>query len=305
MNIAQHTITIGTRASKLALVQTNIVRGELLGRNPNIEVQIQHITTKGDMILDRPLAAVGGKGLFIDEIENAMRAGRIDMAVHSAKDLPSELPDDMQIIAFLPRADARDVLISRTGGLRDLKSNARVGTSSPRRICQLRALRPDLDILDIRGNVDTRLRKLWNGDYDAIVLAAAGLERLGDTSMVTEWIDPLEMVPAVGQGALAIEVCTANKTVASLVGALNDPPTVTAVLAERAFLATIGGGCAAAVAAHAQLQGDTMTLTGMIGSPDGRKLQDTLAGPTAEGELLGRRLATLLLERGGVDLLQD
>ncbi|HMO59617.1 MAG TPA: hydroxymethylbilane synthase, partial [Roseiflexaceae bacterium] len=195
------TITIGTRASKLALAQTNLVRDALIAANPSLDVAVQHITTRGDIILDRPLSAIGDKGLFVVEIEEAMRRGEVDLAVHSAKDLPSELPDDMVLAVFPGRVDPRDALISHNGRkLAELPHGATVGTSSLRRACQLRALRPDLQIRDLRGNVDTRLRKLHEGQYDAIVLAAAGLERLGLAAEVSEWLDPQQMLPAVGQG---------------------------------------------------------------------------------------------------------
>ncbi|HWQ14357.1 MAG TPA: hydroxymethylbilane synthase, partial [Roseiflexaceae bacterium] len=202
--VGRWSLVIGTRASKLALAQTHMVRAALLAAHPGLEVAVQHITTKGDVILDRPLSAIGDKGLFVVEIEEALRAGRVDIAVHSAKDLPSALPPDMALVAFPRRADPRDALVSR-GGLRlaALPAGALVGTSSLRRACQLRALRPDLRVEDLRGNVDTRLRKLRDGRYDAIVLAAAGLQRLGLDHEVTEYLAPEVMVPAVGPGVLA------------------------------------------------------------------------------------------------------
>jgi hydroxymethylbilane synthase len=196
----QSVVVIGTRSSKLALAQTHMIRDALLAAHPDITIEVEHITTKGDVILDRPLSAIGDKGLFVTEIEEALRAGRIDLAVHSAKDLPSELPPDMAIAAFPRRADARDALIARAGlGLADLPAGACVGTSSLRRACQLRRLRPDLRIADLRGNVDTRLRKLHEGMYDAVVLAAAGLDRLGLAHEVTELLDPHDMHAAGGQ----------------------------------------------------------------------------------------------------------
>ena len=296
-------LTIGTRSSQLALVQTEGVRAALQAGDPALQIAIQHITTKGDIWLDRPLAAIGDKGLFITEIEEALRAGRIDLAVHSAKDLPSELPPDMKIGAILPRADARDALVSRAGGLCDLPPGARVGTSSPRRACQLRALRPDLVILDVRGNVDTRLRKLTAGDYDALVLAAAGLIRLDRAAVVTEWFAPEVMLPAVGQGALALEIRAADPAVAALVGRLADPAATATVWAERAFLAGIGGGCAAAVGAYATLAAGTLTLTGLIGAADGRQVRGSLQAPVSDAVTLGSQLAADLLAAGGATLL--
>src|SRR5438128_1517510 len=234
-------LVLGTRASKLALAQSEIVRAALLGMFPDLDIRLEPITTKGDTVQDRPLSEIGGNGVFVRQIEAALIAGRIDLAVHSAKDLPSAIPPDTALAAFLPRADARDVLVSRNGEtLAQLPPGARVGTSSPRRMCLLRALRPDLGIEDIRGNVDTRLRKLREGQYDAIVLAAAGLERLGAFDRVTEWLDPAVFIPAVGQGALAVQVRADDEFVLGLVGRLDHQPTSTAVRAERAFLAGIG-----------------------------------------------------------------
>jgi hydroxymethylbilane synthase len=260
-------VVIGTRSSKLALVQTHMVRDSLLAAFPDLTIAIEHITTKGDVILDRPLSAIGDKGLFVTEIEDALRAGRIDLAVHSAKDLPSELPPDMAIAAFPRRADPRDALVSRAGQvLAELPTGARVGTSSMRRTCQLRYRRPELRIEDLRGNVDTRLRKLHDGQYDAIVLAAAGLERLGLADQITEYLAPTTMLPAVSQGILAIEVRAGDDAITELLAALDDPAARVAATAERAFLARIGGGCQVPVAAYAQLENGTITLAGLIGA---------------------------------------
>lgn len=303
---ARRTLRIGTRGSKLALVQTALVRDALLAAHPDLTVEVERITTRGDVILDQSLAAaaINDKGLFIAEIEAALREGRIDLAVHSAKDLPSTLPPEFAIAAWTRRADPLDALVSRAGDLRALPPGARVGTSSPRRACQLRALRPDLTILDIRGNVDTRLRKLAGGDYDAIVLAAAGLERLGLAGTVTAPFAPAEMLPAVGQGALAVEVRAADASAAALLAPLNDPPTAAAVLAERAFLAAVEGGCAAAVAGFAEVRADgTLVLDGLIGALDGRTVRGAASGPVADGPRLGAGLAADLLARGGARLL--
>ncbi|MGI8586508.1 MAG: hydroxymethylbilane synthase [Chloroflexia bacterium] len=297
------TLTIGTRGSKLALVQTELVRAALQAADPALQVVIRHITTRGDVLLDRPLAAIGDKGLFVTEIETALRSGWIDLAVHSAKDLPSELPPDMEIGAIPIRTDARDALVSRAGRLRDLPPGARVGTSSPRRTCQLRAVRPDLEILDLRGNVDTRLRKLEAGEYEALVLAAAGLIRLDRAAAVTEWLAPEVMLPAIGQGALAVEIRAGDLAVAEIVGRLADEAATAAVRAERAFLAGIGGGCASAVGAYATVTDDALTLTGLIGAADGRLVRGTVHGTPAEAAALGKRLAAQLLAEGGAVLL--
>jgi hydroxymethylbilane synthase len=304
--MAREAIVIGTRGSKLALAQTELVRAALLARYPALTVSVERITTQGDAVIDRPLAAIGGKGLFVTEIEAALRAGRIDLAVHSAKDLPSALPDDLTIAAIPARADARDVLVARDGAtLRDLPPGARVGTSSPRRACQLRALRPDLTIADVRGNVDTRLRKLAEGQYDVIALAAAGLARLGLTGVISEWFAPETMLPAIGQGALAIETRADDADLAALLAPLHDAETAAAVTAERAFLAELGGGCTAAVAAHATIADDTLTLAGLIGATDGRLVRDARDGAVTDAAWLGAALAASLLAAGGVVLLSE
>ena len=297
-------VVIGTRASKLALVQAHMIRDELLAAHADLAVAVEHITTKGDLILDRPLSAIGDKGLFVTEIEDALRAGRIDLAVHSAKDLPSELPPDMQLAAFPPRADPRDALIARDHlRLANLPEGAHVGTSSMRRACQLRYLRPDLHISDLRGNVDTRLRKLREGQYDAIVLAAAGLERLGWAGEISEYLDPSVMLPAVSQGILGVEIRAGDSATAALLAALDDPAARIAATAERAFLARIGGGCQVPIGAYAQISGATLTLAGLIGARDGRLVRGQLARPASEPAELGAQLADDLLERGGRALL--
>ncbi len=307
MMTAGRTVTIGTRGSALALTQTALVRAALLARQPDLTVEVLRITTRGDAILDRPIAAAAttDKGLFVEEIEAALREGRIDLAVHSAKDLPSTLPPDMVIAAYPPRVDPRDVLVSHAGALRALPVGARVGTSSPRRACLLHAQRPDLTIVDIRGNVDSRLRKLDAGQYDAIVLAAAGLERLGLAGRVTEWFAPDQFLPAVGQGALAVEARADDAPLRTLLARIDDPATAATVGAERAFLATIAGGCSAVVAAHATLTdaGGGLVLDGLVGALDGTMIRDQRCGPVAEGTRLGIELASDLLVRGGAWLL--
>ncbi len=297
-------VVIGTRGSKLALVQTEMVQQMLLAAHPDLDVRIEKITTKGDVVLDRPLNAIGDKGLFVTEIEDALRAGRVDMAVHSAKDLPSELPPDMAMPFFPQRADPRDVLVSRNNvKLADLPQGARVGTSSLRRACQLRHARPDLELADIRGNVDTRLRKLYEGQYDAIVLAAAGLARLGWSERITELLDPAVMIPAAAQGAIGIEVRAHDEAIAALLQALDHPPTRLAVTAERAFLERIQGGCQVPVGAHAVVDGDTLHITGMIGDRAGHVVRGERNGPTGQAAELGVALADELLANGGRKLL--
>jgi hydroxymethylbilane synthase len=298
-------VVIGTRGSKLALAQTELIRAALRAAHPGLEVGAETITTRGDVILDRPLSAIGDKGLFVTEIEDALRASRVDLAVHSAKDLPSELPPDMALAACPPREDPRDALLSAGGRrLDELPAGARVGTSSLRRACQLRHLRPDLEIVDLRGNVDTRLRKLHEGQYDAIVLAAAGLRRLGLAEHVTQLLDPELMLPAVAQGALGLEVRAGDEATQALLAPLDDRPTRLAVAAERAFLARIGGGCQVPVAAMARLEGETLRLDGLIGARDGRAVRGALSGSAGDPAALGAALAEELLGAGGRELLE-
>jgi len=292
------TLVIGTRASTLALVQTERVLELLRAAHPGIGLEVRHISTRGDRITDRPLAELGRNGVFVTEIEAALRNRDIDLAVHSAKDLPSRLAPDMMIGAFLAREDPRDVLVSRFGPLDALPRGARVGTSSPRRTAQLRALRPDLQLADVRGNVDTRLRRLAEGDYDALVLAAAGLVRLGRAAEITERLDPDVMLPAVGQGALAIEVRAGDGPILGLVAPLNHPATGCAVEAERAFLAELGGDCAAVAGALATAtSAGRLHLAGLLGADDGRLIRGQLDGElqdAALGAALARRLRTAL-----------
>ncbi len=298
-------LTVGTRGSALALAQTELVLAALRQRWPDLETRVERITTTGDARRDVPLSVLG-RGAFVSEIEAALRERRIDIAVHSAKDLPSRLGAGLRVGAVLERADPRDVLVSRDASiLRDLPLGARVGTGSPRRACQLRAARPDLDVRDVRGNVDTRLRKLAAGDFDALVLAAAGLIRLGRAEEATEWLDAAVMLPAVAQGAIAVELRAGDQDVLDLISSINHPVTAVAVTAERAFLARLGAGCTAAVAAYATV-GDTneLSLTALIGAPDGRHVRDTVVGSIDEAEGMGDSLALALLESGGGAFLE-
>jgi hydroxymethylbilane synthase len=300
-------LIVGTRGSALALTQTTAVCAAVRGLRPGTRVRLERITTKGDVLTDVPLSALGGRGVFVDAIEEALREERIDLAVHSAKDLPSTIAPDLTIAAFLERADPRDVLISRAGTLAELPRGARVGTSSQRRACQLRAARSDLETVDLRGNVDTRLRKLDAGDYDAIVLAAAGLQRLGLIHRVTEWLPLDVMLPAPGQGALAVEVRANDATLRSVLRPLTHPPTEAALIAERAFLARLGAGCAAAVGAYAAMaEPDTLLLTAMIGAPDGHAIvRGEDHGTPGAASALGAALADRLLADGGRMLLEQ
>jgi len=300
------TLTVGTRGSALALTQTGSVVAALQALHPGLDIRVQRITTKGDVMRDVPLATLGGRGVFVDAIEEALRQRVIDLAVHSAKDLPSRVPPDLAIGALLERVDPRDVLISRAGTLRDLPVGARVGTSSLRRVSQLHAVRPDLDARDLRGNVDTRIRKLDAGDYDAIVLAGAGLLRLGLEGRATEWLSADSMLPSPGQGALAVEVRADDVELHDLVRPLAHAPTEAALTAERAFLARLGAGCAAAVGAYATLGDDNrLTLRAMIGTADGRSVRWRETNDRDGATELGERVADRLLATGGRELAAE
>lgn len=281
-------IVIGSRGSQLALWQARHIAARLgqMGEQTRIEI----IKTTGDKITDVPLAQVGGKGLFTKEIEEALLAGAIDLAVHSLKDVPAELPAGLALAAFPEREDPRDALIGRT--LAELRSGGRVGTSSLRRAAQLHALGRGLAIETLRGNVDTRLRKLDEGQYDAIVLASAGLRRLGWENRITELLDPSVMCPAPGQGALAIETRD-DGAVQQIAWKLDHPETRAAVTAERALLSVLEGGCQVPIGAYAQMEGTSIHLRAIVASPDGQRVvRDSLCGqePIALGRELGRRL---------------
>ena len=294
---------IGTRGSRLALWQAGWVRERLAAGGHAARLEMIH--TSGDRLSARSLAEIGGKGVFVKEIEEALLDGRIDLAVHSLKDLPTEQPAGLTISCVPLREDPRDVLIARGGGgLMELCRGAVVGTGSPRRACQIRAVRSDLEIRDLRGNVDTRLAKLRQGDYDAIVLALAGLRRLGaaDGGAV---LDYEQMLPAVGQGAMAIETRAADTGLAVLLLPLHDAATAGAVRAERALLRGLGGGCQAPIAAIGEVRGERLELRGLVGDPQGsRLLRDRIEGRSAEPEAAGEALARVQLPRGAADLVR-
>jgi len=299
-------LRIATRKSQLALWQAEHVAALIRKAHPGITVELLPMSTKGDRIQDRSLAAIGGKGLFIKELEAALEDRRADMAVHSMKDVPGDLPGGLIIAAVLPRADARDALIHR-GPLRleDLPRGARLGTSSLRRQAQLLAARPDLRIEALRGNVDTRLRRLDNGELDAIVLACAGLTRLGLESRVAARLDPNVSVPAVGQGVIGIECRTDDLGSRETLSALNDAATRTALDAERAFAHRLGGSCQSPIAAYAQVERECVSLVGLVAEPDGsRLLRDTISGSAADAQVLGEQLAERVLAAGAGELLQ-
>jgi len=293
-------LVIASRGSQLALWQAHWVERQLIGAGHECRIEI--IKTTGDKITDVPLAKVGSKGLFTKEIEEALLDGRADVAVHSLKDLPTEMPAGLALAAVPEREDPRDALVGRR--LADLAAGARVGTSSLRRSAQLRQLRPDLNIESVRGNLDTRLRKLDEGRYDAILLAAAGLRRLGWADRIAEVLAPDAMCPAVGQGALAVQTRQTGAAF-EICRLLDHAPTHAAVRAERGLLARLGGGCQVPIGAHATVHGDSLQLLGVVAAPDGGEIiraQD--AGPVRDAEQIGQRLGAKLLEMGAQRILE-
>jgi hydroxymethylbilane synthase len=299
-------LRIATRKSQLALWQAEHVAMLLRQAHAGLKVELVPMLTQGDRIQDRSLAAIGGKGLFIKELEVALDEQRADIAVHSMKDLPGELPEGLIIAAVLERADARDALLTaKAARLDDLPEGARVGTSSLRRQAQLLAARPDLRIEALRGNVDTRLRRLDAGEMDAIVLACAGLIRLGLESRITARLDPKISLPAVAQGVIGIECRGADSRTVELVTVLNHPATRVAMDAERAFAHRLGGSCQSPIAAHAELEGKTLILDGLVAEPNGsRLLRDRQSGSIEDPAALGRLLAERILAAGAGPLLQ-
>jgi hydroxymethylbilane synthase len=299
-------LRIGTRASQLALWQANWVKAELEKRYPGMEVTLMKIKTIGDKILDVPLAQVGGKGLFVKEIEEAMLRGEIDIAVHSMKDVPTEFPEGLGLYCITEREDPRDAVISRGVKFADLPQGARIGTSALRRQAQLLKLRPDLQMVVIRGNVETRIKKLETEKLDSVILAAAGLKRLGFTDQVTEYLSTDLSIPAIGQGALGIECRLDNEAVKETIAFFNHPDTAHAVRAERALLWRCEGGCQVPIAAHGVVNGDELTLTGFVASVDGsRSVKASISGPAEEGEKLGIALAEQLLKDGAHEILSE
>ncbi len=298
-------LVVGTRASTLAQVQTGLVVAALQARHPELSFETRLVHTRGDHDRRTPLAELGGEGIFVKELEGALLTGEIDLAVHSLKDMPAVQPPDLVIAAVLPREDARDALVSQLGlPLAKLPHRARVGTSALRREAQLRALRPDLQLLPLRGNVDTRLRKVREGEYDAIVLALAGLVRLGRQAEVTEVL-PLEAVlPAPGQGAIAVEARAGDAGVLAALEALDDPGTRAATAAERSLLRELGGGCHVPIAAHATVEGDVLYLRALVADLSGTAIvRSGRRGPMAQAEALGRALARELVRLGCAELL--
>jgi hydroxymethylbilane synthase len=300
-------IRLATRGSPLALWQANWVKSELERLHAGCRVDLITIKTSGDKITDVPLATIGGKGLFVKEIEEALLAGRADLAVHSMKDVPVEIPDGLHIAVTTKREDPRDALISAAGEpFAKLPKGAKIGTSSLRRGTQLRHQRPDLTIVPLRGNLDTRLRKLKSEKLDAVIVAAAGLRRMGWEGQVTEYL-PVEIsLPAIGQGALGLECRIDDDRMNTLIAPLNDRDTAVCVKAERAFLTRLEGGCQVPIAGHAELIGVELRLRGLVANLDGTQLvSDEVRGPIAQAAELGQGLAERLLERGAGKILKE
>lgn len=305
--VVTNVLRIATRKSRLALWQAEHVRSLLAAAHPDLDIELLPFTTTGDRILDRPLAMIGGKGLFIKELEQALYDKRDDIAVHSMKDVPVEIPEGLHIPVILEREDPRDAIVTRGGvAFAALADGAIVGTSSLRRKSQLLARRADFAIRDLRGNVPTRLEKLHNGEFDAIVLACAGLKRLGFSDRIDSALDVGEMIPAVGQGAIGIECRVDDPRIAALIAPLHHDATALCVTAERAMSAYLAGGCDVPLAAHATLDGTQLHLRGLVANPDGRRVaRDERSGPAAHGAELGRELGAALVAAGADEILAE
>jgi len=298
-------VIIGTRGSKLALWQANHISDLLRQKHPGIKVSLEIIKTTGDKVLDRPLAEIGGKGLFVKEIEDALLEKRVDLAIHSLKDVPAELPPSLGLVAYLTREDPRDALCARDGKtLATLPSGAKVGTSSLRRKIQLKAMRPDLEFLDLRGNVDTRFRKLDEGLYDAIVLAAAGLNRLGWSARATELVGDDKVIPAIGQGILGLEARLDDRQTTALLDPLKDKTAETAALCERALLRRMGASCWLPLGGHATVKPDGIWLTSFLSTIEGTETIRHSAGGT-DPVKLGNDVGDALLDKGGRKILKE
>ena len=300
-------LRIGTRGSQLALFQANWVKDKLARAHPLLKVTLIKIKTTGDKIQDAPLAKIGGKGLFVKEIEEALIQKRIDLAVHSIKDVPTELPEGLYLSVITKREDSRDVFISKEGiRLKDLPRGARIGTSSLRRQAQLLHFREDLVMIPLRGNLDTRLKKLKTLKLDGIVLALAGVRRLGLEANITEVIPTEISLPAIGQGALGIETRKGDEKVEETTRFLNDPDSSIAISAERAFLNRLGGGCQVPIAAFGRIGDSTLNLDGMVGTIDGKRLiRHHVEGPIEKAESLGIELAEILFGKGAKEILEE
>jgi hydroxymethylbilane synthase len=300
-------IRIATRKSPLALWQANFVKQLLLAAHPNLTVDLLPMTTKGDVLLDSPLSKIGGKGLFVKQLEQAILNNEADIAVHSIKDIPAEFPEGLALTTICKRDDVRDAFISnKYSNLDELPNNAVVGTSSLRRQCQLRAKYPHLQIKELRGNVGTRLAKLDNNEYDAIILAAVGLKRLALDGRIKQYIDTSLILPAVGQGAIGIETRTNDKQILDILSVLDDKNSHICIQAERAMNKALQGGCQVPIACYSQLNNNTLLLEGLVGCIDGSNIiKASLTGSLTEAERLGQELANCLLKQGAKTILQE
>lgn len=300
-------LILGSRGSKLALWQADYVASQLSRIVPDLNVEVKVIKTKGDKILDVALSRIGDKGLFTREIENELLNGSIDMAIHSMKDLPSQLAPGLCIAAVLERENPGDVLISRQGyKFYDLPLGAVIGTSSLRRISQIRALRPDIVLVDMRGNVETRIKKMYEQELDGIVLAYAGVKRLGFENKISDFLPHEVILPAVGQGAIAIEVRQEDGPTLELAGRINHKPTDWATQTERSFLRVLEGGCQVPIGCYAEVKGENITVEGLIASLDGRRVfRGSMQGSCQEADLIGQQLAHYLLQKGAAEVLAE
>lgn len=305
--MARKEIIVGSRGSRLALIQSELVISELKKHYPQIDFKIKKIKTIGDKILDKTLNKIGGKGLFVKEIETALLKGEIDMAVHSMKDVPSEFPKGLQISAITKRKDVRDILITKEGNsFNELKQGAKIGTSSLRREAQLRGLRKDLNIVPIRGNVETRINKIKEMDLDGVILAAAGLIRLGLEDRISESFSPYDIVPAVGQGALGIETREDDSLIKEMVSKINDDSTSLAVKGERRFMTILNGGCHVPVGGFAYIEDEKLKMIGMVSSIDGQRIIKAYGEDEVQNYgKLGSKIAEEVLSRGGREILQE
>lgn len=304
--MAEKIIRIATRQSPLALWQAEHVAERLERAFPGLKTELVKMVTRGDKILDAPLAKVGGKGLFVKELEQGMLEGSADIAVHSMKDVPVDFPEGLHLAAILTREDPTDAFVSNHyASFNELPRHARIGTSSLRRQCQIKEKYPDAEIISLRGNVNTRLAKLDAGDYDAIILASAGLKRLGMAARITQCLDTAVSLPAIGQGAIGIECRTDDAEINQILAVLHDPETALCVMAERAMNARLSGGCQVPIAGFAELQGEQLLMRGLVGNPDGTVLyRSERSGSSANGVLIGRQIAEDLLAQGADKILQ-
>ncbi len=305
--MSEHKIRIATRKSPLALWQAEEVGRRLQALHPGLEIELLRMVTQGDKVLDSPLSKIGGKGLFVKELEQGLLEGRADIAVHSMKDVPMELPEGLHLPVILEREDPRDAFVSnRYAGIEALPADARVGTASLRRECQLRSRMPGLRILNLRGNVNTRLAKLDDDEFDAIILAASGLKRLGFEARIAQRIDTAISLPAAGQGAIGVECRAGDERVEQLIQGLDHAPTRHRVRAERAMNTRLNGGCQVPIGGYAEIEGETLYLRGLVGRPDGGLIHRAEArAPLAEAESLGTTVAEDLLAQGADRILAD